>query len=79
MRLSDRFPIQTIRRLIHLSHLFHTILKKSLTWSRPYAEAGIGLDNILGIGRIEYVWRLNYRSNVGARRGGIAIGIDMLF
>lgn len=53
--------------------------EKSLTWSRPYAEAGIGLDNILGIGRIEYVWRLNYRSNVGARRGGIAIGIDMLF
>ena len=25
----DRFPIQTIRRLIHLSHLFHTITKKA--------------------------------------------------
>jgi len=50
-----------------------------LKWSRPYAEAGIGLDHILGIGRIEYMWRLSYRNNPGARRSGIAVGIDYVF
>ncbi|MCM1028187.1 MAG: hypothetical protein NC342_06995 [Pseudoflavonifractor sp.] len=50
-----------------------------LRWSHPYGEAGVGLDHILGIGRIEYVWRLSYRHIPGARRNGIAIGIDFSF
>lgn len=49
-----------------------------LSWSRPYSEVGIGLDHILGFARIEYIWRLGYRSNPGARCGGIAIGIDII-
>lgn len=29
---------------------------------RPYMEAGVGLDNILTFIRVDYVWRLSYRS-----------------
>lgn len=50
-----------------------------LSWSHPYAEIGVGLDHILGIGRIEYVRRLSYLSDRGTRKGGIAIGLDFTF
>ncbi|MDR1760843.1 MAG: DUF5686 family protein, partial [Bacteroidales bacterium] len=29
----------------------------------PYMEAGVGITNLLKVLRIEYIWRLNYRSN----------------
>ena len=50
-----------------------------LEWSKPYCEAGIGLDHLLGIGRIEYVWRLSYRDIPDSRRSGVAVGIDYVF
>lgn len=52
---------------------------RNLSWGHPYSEIGVGFDRILGIGRLEYVWRLGYKSNPGVRTSGIALGIDIMF
>lgn len=41
----------------------------------PYMEAAIGLTNILGIARIEYVHRINYRKNPGAILGRVRVNL----
>ena len=46
---------------------------------KPYMEAGVGLDNILTILRIDYVWRLTYRDHAGTDRHGIRIQLHFNF
>ena len=46
---------------------------------KPYLEAGVGLDNILTILRVDYVWRLNYRDHAGTDRHGIRIQLHFHF
>lgn len=43
---------------------------------KPYVEAGIGIDGILGCLRVEYIWRLSYRDAPGISRAGLCVGID---
>ena len=46
---------------------------------KPYMEAGVGLDNILTILRVDYVWRLTYRENAGTDRHGIRVQLHFNF
>ena len=46
---------------------------------KPYMEAGVGLDNIFTILRIDYVWRLTYRDHAGTDRHGIRIQLHFNF
>jgi hypothetical protein len=46
---------------------------------KPYMEAGVGLDNILTILRVDYVWRLTYRDHAGTDRCGIRIQLHFNF
>lgn len=46
---------------------------------RPYMEIGVGLDNILTVLRIDYVWRLNYRNNPGINRSGVRFQLHFTF
>ena len=46
---------------------------------KPYMEAGVGLDNIFTILRVDYVWRLNYRDHAGTDRHGIRISLHFNF
>lgn len=46
---------------------------------KPYLEAGVGLDNILTILRVDYVWRLNYRDHAGTDRHGVRIQLHFNF
>ena len=46
---------------------------------KPYMEAGVGLDNILTILRVDYVWRLTYRDHAGTDRRGIRIQLHFNF
>ena len=41
----------------------------------PYMEIGAGIDNILSVLRVDYVWRLTYRDNPGIDRGGVRISL----
>lgn len=47
--------------------------------NKPYMEAGVGLDNILTILRVDYVWRLNYREHAGTDRRGIRVQLHFNF
>lgn len=45
----------------------------------PYMEVGVGLDNILSVLRIEYVFRVTYRDTPGVDRGGVRVGLHITF
>lgn len=45
----------------------------------PYMEASVGLENILTIIQVEYVWRLTYRDRPSISRGGVRIGFHFDF
>lgn len=46
---------------------------------KPYMEMFAGLDNIFHILRVDWVYRLNYRSNPGIDRWGIRFGVHFNF
>lgn len=45
----------------------------------PYMEVGVGLENILSVFRVDYVWRLTHLDTPNAIRGGILVGLDIKF
>ncbi|MDE6555914.1 MAG: carboxypeptidase-like regulatory domain-containing protein, partial [Duncaniella sp.] len=47
--------------------------------SRPYIEAFVGLENIFGILRVDYVWRITYRDNPYAYLGGVRVALKLGF
>lgn len=46
---------------------------------KPYMEYNIGIENILGFFRIDYVRRMNYLDHEGVRKSGIKISADVTF
>ena len=46
---------------------------------KPYMEAGVGIDNILTVLRVDYVWRINYREHAGSDRHGIRVSLHFNF
>lgn len=45
----------------------------------PYMEIGVGLDNILTILRVDYVWRLTYRDLPGIDKSGLRVALHFSF
>lgn len=45
----------------------------------PYMEMSVGLDNILTILRVDYVWRLTYRDTPGVDKSGWRIALHFTF
>lgn len=45
----------------------------------PYMEIGAGIDNILTILRVDYVWRLTYRNTPNVDRSGVRIQLHFTF
>lgn len=41
----------------------------------PYMEVGVGIDNILTVLRVDYVWRLTYRDTPGVDHSGIRVSL----
>ena len=46
---------------------------------KPYVEAGVGLDNIFTILRVDWVWRLTHRDHAGTDRHGIRFQLHFNF
>lgn len=46
---------------------------------QPYMEIGVGIDNILTILRVDYVWRLTYRNTPNVDRGGVRVQLHFTF
>lgn len=47
--------------------------------SEPYMEAGVGVDNLFKILRVDYVWRLSYLDNPNIDKTGLRIAIHVTF
>lgn len=45
----------------------------------PYIEAGVGIDNILTILRVDYIWRLTYRNTPNSSKSGLRIALHFTF
>ena len=58
---------------------FPTIANCYKMGKSPYMELSVGLDNILTILRVDYVWRLSYRDNPGINRGGVRFQLHFTF
>lgn len=46
---------------------------------KPYMEIGVGIDNILTILRVDYVWRLTYRDTPGVDHSGVRVSLHFSF
>ena len=49
------------------------------TGNTPFAEAGVGIENIFHVLSIEYIWRLNHLNSLYAQKGGLYAGITLNF
>lgn len=45
----------------------------------PYMEAGVGIENILSLLRIDYIWRLTYRDHPNIDKSGFRFSIHFQF
>ena len=45
--------------------------------TKPYMEAGIGLENIFKLIRVDAIWRLTYRNNPLAPNFGVRVGVSL--
>ena len=59
--------------------LFNNNSHTYLTGNIPFAEAGIGIENIFHSISIEYYWRLTHLDNVNAMRHGLFAGVTLSF
>lgn len=46
---------------------------------KPYMEIGVGIDNILTLLRVEYIWRLSYRDKPGCPDSGLRFSFHFSF
>ena len=52
---------------------------KRMNNAPPYMEMSVGIDNILSILRLEYVFRLTHRDAPGADIRGLRVGLHVTF
>jgi hypothetical protein len=45
----------------------------------PYVEVGAGIENILKLFRVDFIWRLTYRNNPYVGNFGIRAGMSVSF
>jgi len=77
------------REVIHGRGVWGTISKQNASYSvfptfsstleTPYFEAGVGIENIFKVGRIDAVWRLNHLESSSRKRFGIFISFQFTF
>ena len=46
---------------------------------KPYMEIGVGLDNILKVLRVDYIWRLTHRNTPDAPNHGLRVSLHFSF
>ncbi len=49
----------------------------SVRSDKPYMEAGIGVENIFKLIRVDAIWRLTYRNNPYAPNFGVRLGVNL--
>lgn len=59
--------------------LFEFPLGSTVMGRKPYVEVGVGIENILKVLRVDYVWRLTYRDLPQIDKSGLRISLHMTF
>jgi len=77
------------REVIHAKGIIGNINEKNASYSvfpsysfsltKPYYEAGVGIENIFKVGRIDFIWRLNHHDHANTQRFGIFISLQFAF
>ena len=73
--LSDRNNPELHPELYRFPSDGHTV---NMRW-KPYMEASVGIENILKVLRLDYVWRLNYLDAPGISRHGLRLAVHVTF
>ena len=60
-------------------YLFPLDSKARVMGGTPYMEVGVGIDNILTVLRVDYVWRLTYLDTPGIDKSGLRIALHFSF
>jgi ABC-type transport system involved in Fe-S cluster assembly fused permease/ATPase subunit len=47
--------------------------------SKPYFEAGVGVENIFKVIRVEALWRLSHLDNTNIEQFGVRVGVQIIF
>ena len=47
----------------------------ALSYNEPYAEVGVGLENIFKVIRVNAIWRLSHLKNKDISRFGLVFGV----
>lgn len=58
---------------------FPQVSNNILMKGTPYMEAGVGIDNIFKVLRLDYVWRLTYRNYPGVDKSGLRLSLHFTF
>ena len=53
--------------------------RQPLIWEIRHMEAGVGVENIFKVLRVDYVWRLTYRNLPNIDKSGLRISLHMTF
>lgn len=59
--------------------LFRFPVQSATMGHTPYVEAGVGIENIFKVLRLDYVWRLTYRNLPDIDKSGLRISLHMTF
>ena len=63
----------------HNNGLFQFPTGSYIMGKTPYMEAGIGVENIFKVLRIDYVWRMTYLNHPNINKAGIRFALDFAF
>lgn len=64
---------------MHTQGLFAFPAGSTTMGHKPYVEVGVGIENILKVLRLDYVWRLTYRKLPNIDKTGLRISLHMTF
>jgi hypothetical protein len=61
------------------SGLFVLPSKTGPMGNKPFIEAGVGIENIFRVLRLDYVWRITYRNEPSVDKSGFRMSVHMTF
>lgn len=61
----------------HLKDVAPYYIGNTSMTNKPYMEAGIGVENIFKLIRVDAIWRLTYRNNPLAPNFGVRLGVNL--
>jgi hypothetical protein len=80
LKWREQFQIRGVVGSLSPKNLMYAALPEgSYTLTKPYLEAGAGLENIFKIFRVDAIWRLSYRDHPRASNFGVFVSLQFDF